>query len=104
MNPITTTAEAERTIDDLSALIEKLSGLMEQETALVHAGKVSVAVGLGQTKSELAHQLYMSGERLRANAKFLLQSVPARCAAVRFPASPPWPSKATGVRLCFPTI
>ncbi len=59
MSPITTTAEAERAIDDLSALIEKLSGLMEQETALVHAGKVSVAVGLGQTKSELARQLYL---------------------------------------------
>lgn len=82
MSPITTTVEAERAIDDLSALIEKLSGLMEQETALVHAGKVSVAVGLGQTKSELAHQLYTSGERLKVNAKFLLQSVPARCAAL----------------------
>jgi flagellar biosynthesis/type III secretory pathway chaperone len=82
MSQITTTAEAERAIDDLSALIEKLSGLMEQETALVHAGKVSVAVGLRQTKSELAHQLYTSGERLKVNAKFLLQSVPARCAAL----------------------
>src|SRR5580704_8362137 len=82
MSPITTTADAERAIDDLSALIAKLSGLMEQETALVHAGKVSVAVGLGQTKSELAHQLYIAGERLKTNAKFMLQSVPARCAAL----------------------
>ena len=82
MSPITTTAEAERAIDDLSTLIEKLSGLMEQETALVHAGKVSLAVGLGQTKSELAHQLYTAGERLKVNARFLLQSVPARCAAL----------------------
>jgi len=82
MSPITTTAEAERAIDDLSALIEKLSGLMEEETALVRAGKVSVAVGLGQTKSELAHQVYTAGERLKANAKFLLQAVPARCAAL----------------------
>jgi hypothetical protein len=47
MSPITTTAEAERAIDDLSTLIEKLSGLMEQETALVHAGRVSLAVGGG---------------------------------------------------------
>jgi hypothetical protein len=83
MSPITTTAEAERAIDDLSALIDKLSGLMEQETALVHAGKVSRAVDLGQAKSELAHQLYMAGERLKANAKFLLQSTPARCAALQ---------------------
>ena len=83
MSPITTAPEAERAIDDLSALIEKLSGLMEQETVLVRAGKVSRAVDLGQAKSELAHQLYTAGERLKANAKFLLQSVPARCAALQ---------------------
>src|ERR1700682_64969 len=82
MSPITTTAEAERAIDDLSTLIEKLSGLMERETSLVHAGKVSVAVALGQTKSELTHQLYTAGERLKANAKVLLQSAPARCGSL----------------------
>src|SRR5260370_23521908 len=82
MRTSTTTDEAERANDDLSALIAKLSGLMEQETALVHAGKVSLAVGLGQTKSEMAHQLYTAGERLKANANYLLQSVPARCAAL----------------------
>jgi hypothetical protein len=83
MSPITTTAEAERAIDDLSALIEKLSGLMEEETELVRAGKVSRTVDLGRTKAELAGQLYTSGERLRANAKFLMQAAPARCAALR---------------------
>jgi len=83
MNTITTAAQAEKAIDDLSALIDKLCGLMEQETALVHAGKVSHAADLGQTKSELAHQLYTSGERLKANAAFLLQAAPARCAALQ---------------------
>ena len=83
MSPITTTAEAERAIDDLSTLIEKLSGLMEEETALVRAGKVSRTIDLGRTKAELAGQLYSSGERLKANAKFLMQASPARCAALR---------------------
>jgi hypothetical protein len=83
MSPITTPAEAEQAIDALSALIEKLAGLIEQETALVRAGKVSRTVELGPVKAELAHQLYGAGERLKANAKFLLQSVPARCAALR---------------------
>ena len=32
MSPITTTAEGERTIGDLAALIEKLGGVVEQET------------------------------------------------------------------------
>jgi hypothetical protein len=83
MSPITTAAEAEKTIDDVSALIEKLTGLMEQETALVHAGRMPLAVGLGQAKSEMAHQLYAAAERLKTNAKFLLQSAPARCAALQ---------------------
>jgi hypothetical protein len=82
MSGITTAAEAERAIDDLSALIQKLSGLMEEETTLVRAGKVSHTVDLGRTKAELAHQLYTAGERMKANAKFLMQAVPARCAAL----------------------
>jgi hypothetical protein len=83
MSPIiTTTTEAEKAIADLSGLIETLSGLMEQETALVRAGKVSVAVGLGPMKADLAHQLYAAGERLKANAKFMLKAAPARCAAL----------------------
>lgn len=83
MTPITTMADAERAIDDLHALIEKLSGLMEQETELVRAGKVSHTVGLGKTKAELAHALYTAGESLKANAKFLMQTAPARCTALR---------------------
>jgi hypothetical protein len=83
MSPITTTVEAERAIDDLSALIEKLSGLMEEETALVRAGRVSQTVAMGRTKAELAGQLYTSGERLKANGKFLMQAAPARCTALR---------------------
>ncbi len=83
MSPITTPAEAETAIDDLTALIEKLRGVIEQETALVHAGKVRTAAALGPSKSELTGQLFACGERLKANAKFLLQSVPARCAAVQ---------------------
>lgn len=82
MSPITTAAEAEKALDDVTGLIDKLRGVIEQETALVHAGKVRNAAALGPTKSELAGQLFAYGERLKANAKFLLQAVPARCAAV----------------------
>jgi hypothetical protein len=82
MSPITTAAEAEQTLADVTGLIEKLCGVVEQETALVHAGKVRAAAALGPPKSELAGQLFVCGERLRANAKFILQAVPGRCAAV----------------------
>jgi hypothetical protein len=82
MSPITTTAEAEQAIDDLAALMEKLARLLEQETALVRAGRLRNAAALQAGKAELAGRLFASGERLKVSAKFLKQSAPARCAAL----------------------
>ena len=83
MSLITSIVEAEKAIADVTALIEKLSGLLEEETALVRAGKVKRANEIGPAKSRLANELYSAGEHLRTNAKFLMQSVPARCAALQ---------------------
>jgi hypothetical protein len=82
MSLINTAVEAEAAIDDLTALIEKLSGLVEQETALVHAGQIRSATALEPAKAELAGRLYASGERIKSNVKFLYQAAPARCAAL----------------------
>jgi hypothetical protein len=82
MRPITSATEAERAIDDLTALTEKLTGLIEQETALVRAGKIRGAAALEPAKAELAGELFASGERLKANAKLARQSAPARCAVL----------------------
>jgi hypothetical protein len=79
MTPITTQADAELAIGDLARLIEKMSGIIEQETTLVRAGQLRRASALEQEKSQLAGQLYVASERLRANAK-VLKSAPARCA------------------------
>jgi hypothetical protein len=81
MKPITTQAEAEQAIGDLAAVIEKLSGIIEEETKLVRAGHVRKATALEPTKSQLAGQLYVTSERLRANAK-ALKSAPAHRAAL----------------------
>ena len=86
MSPTNTTADAEKAIAEIADLIERLRGVVEQETALVHAGKVRAAAALGATKSELAGQLFAGGERLKANAKFLLQSAPARLRRAHPPA------------------
>ena len=67
---ITTRVEAEQAIAQVAELIEKLHGLIEQETALVHAGKVRNAATLGPQKSDLTSKLYLTGESLKANAKF----------------------------------
>jgi hypothetical protein len=82
MSPIATTMDAEAAINDLAALIEKLSGVVQQETALVHAGQIRSATALEPTKAELAGRLYASGERLKSNVKFLRQAAPAHCAAL----------------------
>ena len=83
MSPITTSAEAEQAIEQVTDLIERMQAIVEQETALVHAGKVRMATALGPAKSELAGQLFAAGERLKANAKFLLGAAPTRAAALQ---------------------
>jgi hypothetical protein len=82
MTPVTTPADAEKTLVDLAALIEKMSGIVEQETALVRAGQLRGASALAQAKAELAGQIYVASERLRANATFLRKAAPAHCAAL----------------------
>ncbi len=82
MTGMTTAAEAQTAIAQIADLVEKLRGLIEQETALVHAGKVREASALAAQKSELTGKLYVVGERLKANAKFLQRAAPAQAAAL----------------------
>jgi len=82
MSPITTAAQAEQAIDELSAAIERLAGLMEQETTLIRGGRIRAASALQPTKAELAGRLFAAGERLKTNAKFVKQAAPARRAAL----------------------
>ncbi len=83
MSPITTKAQAEGAIDDLTALIEQLSGIVQRETVLLQAGHVRDAAEIEPTKKELAGRLYAAGEMLRANTKFVLLAAPARCGALK---------------------
>jgi len=83
MTPITTKAEAETAVADLTALLENLSGLVQRETALVRAGQVRGAAEIEPIKRELSVRLYAAGERLKASAKFIMQAVPGRCAALK---------------------
>jgi hypothetical protein len=77
MTPITTAAEAEQAIDDLATLIEKLTGVIAQETALIHAGRIRNASALEPAKAELAGRLFVSSQRLKAAATLLKQTAPA---------------------------
>ena len=82
MKAITTPAQAEAAIGELAAVLEKLAGVIEQETALVRAGKVRNAVALEPTKAELSARLFSTAARIKENARFLLTSAPAACAAL----------------------
>jgi hypothetical protein len=83
MIPITTATEAEIAIDDLNVLLEELSGLLDRETALVRAGRIRSAIAIEPVKKDLTGKLFACGERLKASAKFVLQAVPVRCAALK---------------------
>ncbi|HTV37214.1 MAG TPA: hypothetical protein VMF12_12355 [Xanthobacteraceae bacterium] len=83
MSPITTKAQAEAAIDDLTVLIEQLSGLVQRETVLLHAGQLRGAAEIEPAKKELAGRLYTAGEQIKANAKFVLQAAPARCTTLK---------------------
>jgi hypothetical protein len=60
MTTMKTAAEAEGAIAQVADLIGRLSGVIERETALVHAGKVRDASALAPQKSELTSTLYLS--------------------------------------------
>ena len=62
----TMTKAAEAAIAQVADLIGRLSGVIERETALVHAGKVRDASALAPQKTELTSKLYVVGERLKA--------------------------------------
>ena len=83
MTPMTTAAEAESALDELATLVEKLTALLAQETALVRAGEIRNAAAMAPAKQDLTGRLFAAGERVKANTKFLQSAAPARCAALK---------------------
>ena len=83
MTPMTTPAEAESALGELAALVEKLTTLLAQETALVRAGQIRAATAMAAAKQDLTGRLFAAGERIKANAKALRAAAPARCAALQ---------------------
>jgi len=83
MSPATTPAEAQDAVERVCGMIERLRDVIERETALVQKGELRDAAALEAVKAELAGALFAGGERLKANAPFLLQAAPASCAALK---------------------
>lgn len=76
-------AEAEQLIGHIADVMDGLLGVVEQETALVRAGRLAEAAQLEPSKQQLS-QLYVAGiARLKAGRSFLTKAMPEVFAALR---------------------
>ena len=82
-SPITTTAEAENLVRHLLAAMDALVATVEQETALVRAGKLKEATALEARKAELAQLYAADTAQVKANIPALKQKVPELLASLR---------------------
>ena len=81
--PIETAAEAENLVRHLLAAMDALVATVEQETALVRAGKLKEATALETTKSELARLYVADTAQVKANLPALSRQVPKLLDALR---------------------
>jgi len=81
--PINSAAEAENLIHHLLTAMGALVATVEQETALVRAGKLKDAVALEATKAELARTYVSDTAQVKANLPVLKKQVPDLLAALR---------------------
>jgi hypothetical protein len=80
---IETAAEAENLVRHLSAAMDALVATVEEETALVRAGKLKDATKLEATKAELTRLYVADATQVKANATVLSREVPDLLAALR---------------------
>ena len=81
--PVETAAEAENLIRHLLAAMDALVATVEQETALVRAGKLKDAAALEAAKAELARTYVNDTTQVKANLPALKKQVPDLLAALR---------------------
>jgi hypothetical protein len=82
-NAIGSIGEAEQTIANLGRVMDSLIETVEQETALVRAGKLGEAEALASVKSELAGHYLAATERIKASRPFLSHNLPQALAELR---------------------
>ena len=80
---IETAAEAENLVRHLLAAMDALVATVEEETALVRAGKLKDAAALEATKSELSRLYVSDTAQVKANAGALSRHVPELLATLR---------------------
>jgi hypothetical protein len=81
--PIANAEEAELVVKHLTDVMDALLAGVEEETALVRAGKLGQAARLEPTKEELSRLYAMDTARLKASHSFLSRTVPDLIASLR---------------------
>ena len=75
--------EAEQAIANLGRVMDTLIETVEQETALVRAGKLGEAEALASVKSDLAGHYLATTERLKASRQLVARNLPEAFANLR---------------------
>ncbi len=74
--PILTAAEAERAIEALHAIVDRLARTLENETAHLRAGRLRDAVALEPAKQELARAYTAAAARIKAAGPLIARTLP----------------------------
>ncbi len=81
--PIASAAEGEALIRHLTQIMDALLGTVEEETALVRAGKLAEAAKLEAAKAELSGLYVTDTARIRASQDYLNNVTPTMAAELR---------------------
>jgi hypothetical protein len=73
---MSTLAEARKLSDELMQVMTELLGIIEDETALVSAGKIRDAMALEECKTDMSRRYITAMSRLDNNQTFLAKSAP----------------------------
>jgi hypothetical protein len=82
-NPVASPAEGETLIRHLLEVMDALLGTVEEETALVRAGKLAEAAKLEAAKAELSALYVTDTARIRASQVYLNRVTPKMAAELR---------------------
>ena len=82
-NAIANAAEAAQTIENLNAIMDRLTAAVEDETAHMRAGRLHEALAIEDTKTELARRYALESGRLKAAQAIIVRALPEAVADLR---------------------
>ena len=83
IRPVASAAEGEALINHLMEVMDALLAMVEQETALVRAGKLAEAARLETDKAELSGMYLTDATRIKASQVYLDRVTPALASELR---------------------